>query len=61
MKKWLGGLVLSVTLATTVAGGEAVVHVYIWNYYIGETTIADFELATGIMVVYDVYDSNDVL
>ena len=61
MKKWLGGLVLSVTLATTVAGGEAVVHVYNWNDYIGETTIADFEQATGIKVVYDVYDSNDVL
>ena len=40
---------------------EPVVHVYNWNDYIGETTLEDFDRATGIKVVYDVYDSNDVL
>lgn len=37
------------------------VNVYNWSDYIGETTIADFTAATGIDVVYDVYDSNEVL
>jgi putrescine transport system substrate-binding protein len=36
-------------------------HVYNWSDYIGEDTIAGFEAETGISVVYDVYDSNEVL
>jgi putrescine transport system substrate-binding protein len=42
-------------------GEEKVLHVYNWADYIGETTIADFEARTGIKVVYDVYDSFEVL
>ncbi|PZQ95687.1 MAG: spermidine/putrescine ABC transporter substrate-binding protein PotF [Cereibacter sphaeroides] len=33
------------------------VNVYNWADYIGETTLADFEAATGITPVYDLYDS----
>lgn len=33
------------------------VNVYNWSDYIGETTLADFEAATGIGVVYDTYSS----
>lgn len=40
---------------------DKVVHVYNWTDYIGKGTIADFEAATGIRVVYDTYDSNEVL
>jgi putrescine transport system substrate-binding protein len=49
--------------ATNAAPGseEKVLHVYNWADYIGETTIADFEARTGIKVVYDVYDSFEVL
>ncbi len=36
-------------------------HVYNWSDYIAEDTVAKFEEATGIDVVYDVYDSNEVL
>lgn len=36
-------------------------HVYNWSDYIAEDTIAKFEAETGIEVVYDVYDSNEVL
>jgi putrescine transport system substrate-binding protein len=36
-------------------------HIYNWSDYIAEDTIAKFEEATGINVVYDVYDSNEVL
>jgi putrescine transport system substrate-binding protein len=31
--------------------------VYNWSDYIGETTLADFEAATGVSVVYDLYAS----
>jgi len=37
------------------------VHVYNWSDYIAEDTIAKFEKETGYKVVYDVYDSNEVL
>lgn len=44
------------------AGAEAkVLHVYNWSDYVAEDTIANFEKATGIKVVYDVYDSNEML
>lgn len=40
---------------------EQVVHVYNWADYVAESTIRDFEARTGIKVVYDVYDSSEVL
>jgi putrescine transport system substrate-binding protein len=43
------------------AGEEKVLHVYNWADYVAESTIRDFEARTGIKVVYDVYDSNEVL
>jgi len=43
------------------AAEEKVLHVYNWVDYIGPTTIADFEAKTGIQVVYDTYDSNELL
>ncbi|WP_232012667.1 polyamine ABC transporter substrate-binding protein [Vibrio aphrogenes] len=36
-------------------------HVYNWSSYIAPNTISDFEKETGIKVVYDVFDSNEVL
>jgi putrescine transport system substrate-binding protein len=43
------------------AHAEPVVHIYNWSDYIGETTLADFEKATGIKPGYDVFDSNETL
>ena len=43
------------------AGGEKVVNVYNWSDYIADETNPDFEKKTGIKVVYDVFDSNEVL
>jgi putrescine transport system substrate-binding protein len=37
------------------------VNVYNWNNYIGENVLADFEKETGIRVIYDLVDSNQVL
>jgi len=52
--------------ALVLAGGVAaaqdkVVNVYNWSDYIDEEILAEFEAETGIKVVYDVFDSNDIL
>ncbi|WP_349568770.1 polyamine ABC transporter substrate-binding protein [Azotobacter salinestris] len=36
-------------------------HVYNWSDYIGKNTLAGFSAESGIKVVYDVFDSNEVL
>jgi putrescine transport system substrate-binding protein len=38
-----------------------VLRVYNWDDYIGFHTVADFERATGIKVIYDLFDSNETL
>ena len=48
------------TPATPVAE-ERVLRIYNWSDYIGFHTIADFEHATGIKVIYDLFDSNETL
>lgn len=59
------GLLFAALFALCACGGEEkeerVVHVYNWTDYIGSSTIADFEARTGIRVIYDTYDSNEVL
>ncbi|WP_245480441.1 polyamine ABC transporter substrate-binding protein [Neorhizobium sp. NCHU2750] len=40
---------------------EKEVHVYNWSDYIDESILTDFTKETGIKVVYDVFDSNDIL
>ena len=47
-------LTLSVQAAPTV-------HIYNWSDYIGDDTLANFEKASGIKPVYDVFDSNETL
>lgn len=48
-------------LAPAPGAGDRVVHVYNWTDYIGSTTAADFTARTGIRVVYDTYDSNELV
>ena len=44
------------------AGGEEkLLNVYNWSDYIAENTIPGFEKKTGIKVVYDVFDSNEIV
>ncbi|HEY0768630.1 MAG TPA: polyamine ABC transporter substrate-binding protein [Steroidobacteraceae bacterium] len=43
------------------AAEERELHVYNWADYIGKDTIAKFEAATGIRVVYDTYDADETL
>jgi putrescine transport system substrate-binding protein len=49
----------AVTLPASAA--ERVVRVYNWSDYIDEALLEEFTKETGIKVVYDVYDSNDIL
>ncbi len=46
---------------TAADGEEKILNVYNWSDYIAEDTLAQFEQETGIKVVYDVFDSNELL
>ena len=52
---------LAIGAGTATAQEEKVVNVYNWSDYIDDSILADFTEETGIKVVYDVYDSNDIL
>ena len=61
-------LPVAITGATLLALGsiaqaqeDKVVNVYNWSDYIDESILDDFRNETGIKVVYDVFDSNDIL
>jgi len=47
--------------SSSMAAEESVVNVYNWSDYIDEQVLADFTAATGIKVVYDTFDSNEIL
>lgn len=62
LNKLLWGLTVGCALSWNVAQAEEpVLHVYNWTEYIAEDTIPEFEKETGIKVVYDVFDSNEML
>ncbi len=54
-------LVTSGLFASTMSSAEEVVHVYNWSDYIAEDTLENFQKETGIRVIYDVFDSNEVV
>ncbi len=51
----------AVFVATSAVAGDQTVNVYNWSDYVAEDTLANFTKATGIKVVYDVYDSMETL
>lgn len=59
------GVVLGGALALFLTGcsspEQQTVNVYNWSDYISEDVIQRFEAQTGIQVVYDVYDANEIL
>lgn len=59
LRKTLLAMTTLTVMGTAVA--EPTVRVYNWSDYIGETTLEDFQKATGITPVYDVFDSNETL
>ncbi|MEP0519306.1 MAG: polyamine ABC transporter substrate-binding protein [Hyphomicrobiales bacterium] len=53
---------MALALSTSAAyAQERVVNVFNWSDYIDESILKDFTAETGIKVVYDVFDSNEVL
>ena len=46
---------------SAMAAEEKTVYVYNWSDYIDDAILTEFTAETGIKVVYDVFDSNDVL
>src|SRR5499433_2081010 len=54
-------LVLFSLAAWPILAQQRVVNVYNWSDYIDPTTLEDFTKETGIKVVYDTFDSNEVL
>lgn len=62
----VGAVVSAAVVAVAAFGGAAnaadrEVRVLNWSDYIDESVLADFTKETGIKVVYDVFDSNEVL
>ncbi len=55
----LGGTIAAALLASTAIAEE--VRVYNWSDYIDESLLEKFESETGIDLIYDVFDSNEVL
>jgi putrescine transport system substrate-binding protein len=57
-----GALALAMMFACgAVSAADREVRVYNWSDYIDPTILEDFTKETGIKVVYDVFDSNEVL
>ncbi len=60
MKTSFIALAASLAIGATAATAEEV-RVYNWSDYIDEALLAKFEEETNIKLIYDVFDSNDVL
>ena len=59
MKKTLISMTAVMALGSAAVAEE--VHVYNWSDYIDEELLAKFEEETGIDLIYDVFDSNELL
>ncbi|MEZ5778417.1 MAG: polyamine ABC transporter substrate-binding protein [Paracoccaceae bacterium] len=57
----LTGMTIAAALVAAGAAGAEEVHVYNWSDYIDESLLAKFEEETGIDLIYDVFDSNEIL
>jgi putrescine transport system substrate-binding protein len=55
----MGGAAVAAPYITPSYAAKKVVNVYNWADYIGETTLKDFQKATGIKAVYDTYSSSE--
>ncbi|MCG6859608.1 MAG: polyamine ABC transporter substrate-binding protein [Salaquimonas sp.] len=61
MRKLAAAIAAALTALAVNTAVAAEVRVYNWSDYIDEEILSDFEAETGIHVVYDVFDSNEVL
>ncbi len=49
------------TVSSACIAAEKIVHVYNWSDYIDSKALDEFTRETGIKVIYDTYDSNEIL
>ena len=61
MTTWKLGLSASIIALGAIAAQAEEVRVYNWSDYIDEELLTKFEEETGIKLIYDVFDSNEVL
>src|SRR5688572_23426130 len=62
MRTWIRGLVIGAALALAACGQPAnELRIYNWSDYIDPALLEQFTKETGIKVVYDTFDSNEVL
>ena len=65
MKMFKKAITVALLSSTIVASGlshaQEVLRMYNWSDYIATDTLKNFEKETGIRVIYDVFDSNEVL
>lgn len=61
IKSILSGVAVLSLMAGSAVAQDRVVNVYNWSDYIDESILEDFTKETGIKVVYDVFDSNEIL
>lgn len=60
--RWVLGLAAASLVASSAAfAQDRSVNVFNWSDYIDESILEDFTAETGIKIVYDVFDSNEVL
>ena len=52
---------LALGIASSAGAADRVVNIYNWSDYIDPTILEDFTKETGIKVVYDTFDSNEIL
>lgn len=65
MRSFAAGLAVALGAALSLVGPSPAsakeVRIYNWSDYIDDQILKDFEAETGIKVVYDVFDSNEIL
>ena len=62
LRTLLGGTFLAgIALMGQAGAQERVVNVYNWNDYVDPAVLDEFTKATGIKVVYDLYDNNEII
>jgi putrescine transport system substrate-binding protein len=61
MRAFLSSLAIGFALLTGAYAQERTVNVYNWSDYIDPKVLEDFTKETGIKVVYDTYDNNEIV
>jgi putrescine transport system substrate-binding protein len=61
IRRALAACFLFAVLVGGASAADREVHVFNWSDYIDESLLGEFTEESGIKVIYDVYDSNDIL